>query len=98
MSGLAGPASFEYLPDQRSLLEVCTRVSPQRFLLVGGDELVNLSVHETRQAELPGPVMANGTYVIPRARSVDVVVRSGGTAPGMRPVASVEETCRWAPS
>lgn len=91
MSGQAGPASFEYLPDQRSLLEVCTPVSPQRVLLVGGDELVNLPADETRKPELPGPVMGYRTYVIQRARSVDVVVCSGGTVPGMRLVASVEE-------
>lgn len=60
-------------------------VSPQRVLVVGGDELVNLPVDETRKPELPGPVMGYGTYVIQRARSVDVVVCSGGTVPGMRP-------------
>jgi hypothetical protein len=48
---MTGPASFEYLPDQRALLEVIVRVAPQRVLLVGGDELLNLPVAEVRHAD-----------------------------------------------
>lgn len=91
MRGESAAPRFEYLPDQQALLEVIVRVAAARVLLVGGDELPNLPVDETRRTDLPGPVMANGVYVLPRAESVDVVVCAGGTAPGMRISASVDD-------
>lgn len=74
--------TFEYSPDQRSLRDALDRLRANRVLLVGGDEVVDLTADETRHAaQPPESVLPNGMYILRHQETLDVMACSGGAAP-----------------